>query len=244
MNYELGRLPSKQDSRTLRLANYLAELPKPPEAVNWYKALPAGGWGVMGNDRLGNCVVCTAAHIIDAAEANESYDPKPIPDETVIKLSYAMEATNGFTILERLKYWRNHGMFDSRIEAFVQASTHNSDLLKNIIHIFGHADIGVWMPRAWRAHPHFWDTGKGWEYRLGGWGGHSVCLVGYEPDQTHGTLYKAISWGVLTDVTQAALDEYTDEIWVSLLPDWYMLDGIAPSGFDLVKLREDLALVS
>lgn len=244
MEYQLGRLPSKQDTRTLKLADYLAPLlPRPPQAVNWYRALPENSWGVMGNARLGNCVICTAAHIIDAAEANESEDYLPIPDEVVIDLSYEMDATQGYTILERLKHWRKTGMFESQIEAFVQAPLHDTNLLKNIIYIFGHADIGVWMPSAWQDHPHFWDSGNSWLYRPGGWGGHSVCLVGYEPDEKYGTIYKAVSWGRITDVTQAAIDDYVDEIWVSLLPSWYALDGIAPSELSLEKLREDLALV-
>lgn len=244
MNYELGRLPSIHDQRNLQLTSYFAAgLPNPPQAVNWYKALPAKGWGVMGNNRLGNCVICTAAHIIDAAEANESSQKEPIPDDVVVNLSYEMHAIDGYTILERLKRWRNSGMFDSKIEAFTQLPIQDPHTLKSAIHLFGHADIGVWMPSAWRDNIDFWDSGSGWNYRPGSWGGHSVCLLGYEPSPMYGTLYKAISWGSVVDITEQAINDYVDEIWVSLLPEWYEYDQISPAGFNKQALMADISVL-
>lgn len=240
---QLGRLPSIRDSRNLKLKSYLPiELPKIPEDVEWQ--LEKESWGVMGNDVLGNCVICTAAHILDCAQINESHDFNNIPDRDVINLSYKLRATNGYTILERLKYWRKTGMFGSKIEAYVSINLQNHQLLQTAIFLFGHADIGIWMPVAWEQHPQYWDTGKGEEYRPGSWGGHSVCLVGYKPDEKFTTIYYAISWGQVIEITRDALNQYMDEAWVSILPDWAAFDAVSPSGFDMKTLRQDLELIS
>ncbi len=54
---KLGKLPPRHDVRTLLLANYLTTaLPEPPPVKNW--ALKAGSnWGMMLNDRIGDCVL-------------------------------------------------------------------------------------------------------------------------------------------------------------------------------------------
>src|SRR5207244_2796479 len=60
--YRLGRKPKILDRRTLRLTTYLKpELPEPPPSLD----VTAGiiGWGMLGNDRYGDCTCAAAAHM-------------------------------------------------------------------------------------------------------------------------------------------------------------------------------------
>ncbi len=51
---KLGRKAIKTDSRTLVFGDYLTPaLPPPPPAAGWTKGIAS--WGVMLNDKLGDC---------------------------------------------------------------------------------------------------------------------------------------------------------------------------------------------
>lgn len=236
----LGKLPAKVDPRSLKLVNYLAPeaFQSLPETVRWDDVKPQDAWGMDGNDRLGNCVIATAAHIIDCANANEAGSDLRIPDAAVVQLSHEMGATAGYYVLDRLKHWRSKGMFDTKIKAFCRVS-HLHQMIKAAIYIFGHADIGLNMPRAWE-NTEYWNSGRGSEYYAGSWGGHSVALLGYAPGADSRPLYFACTWGRIVTITAEAMEDYCDEIYVSLLPNW-CIDGSSPSGFNLVQLEEDLA---
>jgi hypothetical protein len=234
---KLGRLPSPYDARTLWLSDYVKpELPPQPDKRYWQ--LPIKDWGVMGNDSYGNCVIVTAAHAILSWRANELADTQRLTDSAVIELSRQMGALNGYNILERLKYWRKIGMWSDKLWAFAAVVPADFDQIKIAINMFGLADIGVNMPNAWRGSD-TWDTGNGASYRPGSWGGHSIPIVGYDPD----FLYVA-SWGEIIRMTWAALSYYCDEAYALIDSNWLAKDAITPSGFDLPQLHADLQLVA
>ena len=60
---KLGRKAVKTDTRTLRLAKYLTPvLPPPPPAADWTKGIAS--WGMMLNDKLGDCTIAGVAHAV------------------------------------------------------------------------------------------------------------------------------------------------------------------------------------
>jgi hypothetical protein len=242
INLKLGKLPKKEDKRNLKFVKYLDYAPATPAVVSWYDYKPISDWGMKGNDRYGNCVIVTASNIIDCARALESNNIERISDERVISLSRRMNALDGYYILTRLKRWRNQGMWGSKINAFVDIEPILHKHLKAAIFIFGHADIGVMMPLAWER-SNFWNVGKGNAYRKGSLGGHSVALLGYYEDDNHGLIYLAATWGRIVEITAAAIDEYCDEAYVSIVRDWFSHDSITPSGFNPKRLQEDLAKI-
>lgn len=237
----LGKLPAKVDARTLKLVNYIpAVLPEIPQMVRWDKVKEMNAWGMDGNDQFGNCVIVTAAHIIDCARACESELMDRVSDVEAIALSTEMGALNGYYVLDRLKWWRRRGMFGSSIAAFV-ALTGDHDLIRSAINIFGHCDIGLSMPVAWQ-NGDVWDVGPGRAYEYGSWGGHSVPLLGYET--RGGTIfYYACTWGHIVLITKQAIDAYCDELYASILPEWLALDNVTPSGFDMAALLKDLEAI-
>lgn len=241
MPYMLGKLPPKIDSRSLKFANYLPlELPSLPAEVRWQDIKCGSSWGMDGNDRYGNCVIVTTAHILDCMRANESTKLDRISDADVIDLSSQMGAMNGYFILDRLKWWRNKGMFGSVLSAFCDVEKRH-DHIRHAINIFGYADIGLDMPVAWEGRPD-WDVGNGYDYQPGSWGGHSVPLLGYETRPT-GLVYYLCSWGSIYTITQAAIDKYCDEIYTGIVPDWYVYDKLTPSQFNFEQLMDDLVVL-
>lgn len=236
---QLGKLPAKQDSRNLKLTKYLPDLPAIPDSLIRHDFKPISDWGMDGNDQYGNCVIVTAAHIIDLAKAIESDNYERISDGDVIALSANMGALDGFYILDRLKTWRKQGMWSSFISAFVDIEPIDHDYLKAAIYIFGHADIGLMMPEAWQD-SNFWDVGGGSRYTRGSWGGHSVPLLGYYKHPHYGLVYYACTWGRIIEITAHAISKYCDEVYTSILFDWYSKDDMTPSGFKVDELAEDL----
>ena len=56
----MGKLPKKEDRRNLQLSKYLIELPEPPEEHDQTKGQE--NWGMMANDRAGDCTCAAAGH--------------------------------------------------------------------------------------------------------------------------------------------------------------------------------------
>jgi hypothetical protein len=241
MTYEsthrLGRLPSIRDRRTLQLERYLAPpLPPPPDTCDWSK--PIADWPAAGNDRYGDCVFATASHLIHLWSANTG-PPRQIPDADVVAtyLKYSPRDA-GYNILDRLKLWRYGDLWDQRLWAFTAVNPHNHALVRSAISLFGALDVGVNLPSAWQG-TDTWDTGPGWRYKPGTWGGHSVPIIAY------GAAYLlAVTWGHTVRISWSALEYYADEAYALIDPLWLRIDGHTPDGLDLVSLRHDLAGVT
>jgi len=233
MKHHLGRIPSPTDARTLRLANYVRidATPAPPARL-WHRDIP--DWGQAGNDKYGNCVIATAAHAILNWRANELKDTTKIADNAVIELSREMHALNGYTLLDRNKWWRNKTMWSDRLWAFMLIDAADLKQVAIAINSFGVADAGLLMPRAW-INEKIWDTGSGANYKPNTWGAHSVPIVGY--DETY--LY-LVTWGYVQKITWSAVATYCDECYALIDPNWIAGDFISPSGLDLEKLHADL----
>jgi hypothetical protein len=229
----LGRLPSRHDPRTLRLANFRRGPLLPfPTTSHWDTKIT--DWGVMGNDTLGNCVIATAAHAILTWRANELDDTRRITDGAVIELSDDMGALNGYNILDRLKYWRKEGMWSNKLWAFAMIDATNPDQLKEVINTFGVADIGINLPNAWRDADE-WKTGRGPYFRPGSWGSHSVPFVGYDEQHAY-----AVSWGRIFPITWEAIPAYVDEAYALIDPSWLEKDAVTPCGYNLPEIATEL----
>jgi hypothetical protein len=91
-NYKLGKKPAHHDPRTLQMANYLEVLPTIPPAQDWTaKATP--NWGMMLNDKLGDCTCAAIGHFIQAWTANAGPHEIVLPDQTILK---TYEAVTGY----------------------------------------------------------------------------------------------------------------------------------------------------
>lgn len=232
---KLGRLPSRQDRRTLQLANYvdLAKLPLIPAESDWTK--PVSVWGTLGNNAYGDCVFAAKAHMIHGWTANMG-KPDPVPEKEVIDLYLKYSpGDDGYNIMESLDIMRKVGLWSHKLWAYTAIDLHNHDMVKAAIHLFGCIDTGVNLPRGWQS-AEVWDIGAG---RPGSWGGHDVAIMKYDS-----TGVWCITWGNVQKITWAGLDYYFDEGYACISPDWIAPGGTAPNGFDLTTLHHDLQAVT
>lgn len=242
---KLGKLPVRTDVRTLSLARYVdrARLPKPPPALD----LTAGvaEWPLYRNDRLGDCTVAAAAHMIEAWTAAARGSAVEVTEHAVldafdrVKLVDPASGEEGAVELDVLRDWRKHGVGGHRIGAYARVSLHDHELVRAAAWLFGGLYIGLQLPLT-AAQQQTWDwvgqlTGPA---KPGSWGGHAVDVVRYSA----GSL-GVVTWGRLQDLTWSFWDRYCDEAYC-ILSDDFLTGDRAPNGFDVAALRADLALVT
>jgi len=251
--FRLGKKPKRVDRRTLQLRNYLTPaLPPPPGSVAWQDQVPRSAWNIDGNDRYGDCTIAAAAHLIEAWTYNaRPATPLNIPPTTVVSdyLSLTGGQDDGLDLLTVLNSWRKAGLptggaSPDVILAYAEVALGNLTELRQAIALFGGAYIGVVLPDYILSQP----LGAAWDVPSTGPppspdpnNGHCVPLLGFD-----GTSFSCVTWGVVTPVTAAFLTAYMDEGYAVLDPhDWVAPGtGVAPSGFDLAQLQQDLSEIT
>ena len=242
---KLGKLPVRTDVRTLALGRYLdtAELPPAPETFD--ETAHVDEWPVYANDRIGDCTIAAAAHMIEAWTAAVRGVAVEISERAVldafdrVKLVDPLTGEEGAVALDVLRYWRKRGIGDHRIGAFARMPAYNHVIVRAAAWLFGGVYIGLQLPRTAR-NQEVWDwTGSlSGDARPGSWGGHAVDVVAYD-----GAGLTVVTWGTLKRLTWSFWDRYCDEAYALLSQD-FLDEGHAPNGFDLAALKADLALVT
>jgi hypothetical protein len=241
--FKQGKLPKRDDSRTLQLRNYLAEgLPAPPSAADWATKVPT--WPMYLNDQLGDCVLAATGHMIEqwTCYAGKSF----LPSDQQILTAY--EAVGGYVpgdpstdkgavMLDALKYWRGTGIAGRKILAYVEVNKKNLTEVEQAIQLFGNCYAGFQLPLS-AQNQTFWSvppgglTGNG---EPGSWGGHCVPLVAYGPS----TLC-CVTWGQLLRMSHSFFLDYCDEAYAIVSNDWIETNGASPAGIKLASLEADL----
>jgi hypothetical protein len=242
---KLGKLPVRTDVRTLRLARYVdrSKLPAPPDVLD--ETAHVAGWPMYGNDRIGDCTIAAAGHMIEAWTAAGRGRAVEVTEAAVlsafdrVKLVDPATGEEGAVVLDVLRMWRKQGVGRHRIGAYARLPVHDHELVQTAAWLFGGLYIGLQLPlSAQRQVTWDWTGSMSGAAAPGSWGGHAVDVVRYGP----GSL-TVVTWGKLQDLTWSFWDRYVDEAYCILSPDF--LEGTkAPNGFDLAALKEDLALVT
>ncbi len=81
---KLGKLPVRTDVRTLRIGRYVdtAKLPEPPVALDL--ADRVGDWPMYANDRIGDCTIAAAGHMIEAWTAESRGEAVEVSEASVL----------------------------------------------------------------------------------------------------------------------------------------------------------------
>lgn len=231
---------------TLKLSNYTtSSLPAPPASVNW--AGNIANWGMMLNDKYGNCTCACGGHLVMVWTDAETGTPVVVPDEAVLAMYEAVSGfnpatganDNGAVISQVLRHWHKHGLNGHRIAGYAYVDPTNETLLKQAVNLFGGLDIGLALPVSAQA-----QVGQIWDVPVGGaqgagqpgsWGGHCVPIVGYSDAGL-----TCVTWGQLQSMTWNFFNTYADEAWAVLSPDWTVKNGVSPEGFNAGQLVDDL----
>lgn len=246
---KLGRLPAKHDPRTLLLASYLDLSALPfsiPDSCDYSHKVQ--DWGMLCNDRVGDCTVAAAGHLIMSWAAYNNKQAPTVNDGTVMTEYEALTGYNpqtrindtGCYELNVLNRWVQTGICGHKIAAYVAIEPKNATHIKASVYLFGGAYIGISCPKT-MATQEIWSVppqGPVGDGTPGGWGGHAVCIVAY--DENYLT---CVTWGRLVRMTWGFWNTYVEESYAILSGDWAEGTASCPNGFNFAQLMNDLALV-
>jgi hypothetical protein len=235
----LGKKTRRYDRRTLRLARYLTPaLPPPPPAVTNSQSIT--NWGVMLNDKLGDCTIAGVAHAIQVWTLSKGNEVT-VPDPTVLQYYEQWDgydpskpATDqGGVELDVLNSWRKEGFSGHPLLAFADPDPQDTLHVQQAIALFGGLYIGLSLPKSAQTQD-LWDVDTSPNGQPGSWGGHCVFVPDYDPNGL-----TCITWGAPKKMTWGFWGTYCDEAHALLSPDWQ-----PPAGFDMAALQADLATVT
>lgn len=219
----LGKKPFVPSDKDFKLKQVEVSLPPMPQrpfgSGNLYS-----DWGVLGNDKYGDCVFAgadhetmlwnrLARHDVSFTEANALADYSALtgfnPNDP--------NTDQGTEVRASMGYRRDTGLIAAdgnrhKIDAYVSIDPKDFDLMIRCVYAFGAVGIGFEVPNSiWNQ----WSAGAVWDVVAndGGIdGGHYVPIVGY-PAVDRATF---VTWGKRTVMSRAFYEKYNDEAWVAL----------------------------
>jgi hypothetical protein len=215
-----------------------------PRTFGHYQLVP--NFGMLGNDRAGDCVWAGADHetmiwLATHGVGVQFTDAAALSDYSAVTGYNAADPNSdqGTDVHEALSYRRHVGVVDSagvrhKLGAFVELEPGNYEHLIEATYLFGAVGIGFEFPESAMAQ---FDAGKPWSVVTGSKidGGHYVPVVGRA-----GSYIDVVTWGKVQRMTRTFYERYCDEAYALLSPE-YLHRGRSPEGFDLKALTADLA---
>jgi hypothetical protein len=253
LKLKLGKHPPRHDPRTLLFATYAtAALPAPPNTLDLTKKVK-GAWGMMDNDQIGDCTCAAAGHLMMEWTANAQSKMFTPSDQDIVEAYSAITGynpttganDNGAQEIDVLNYWRQQGIAGHKIEAFMALEPSNNTHVKDGVWIFGGVYIGLALPKTAQSqtsNKQVWSVppgGTSGDGAPGSWGGHAVPVVAYDSRSL-----TVVTWGALQAMTWGFWAAYCDEAYAILSADYLKQKNgqtVAPNGFNLAQLQEDLA---
>lgn len=239
--YRLGALPNDPSKPRVSLRLKPGAALTPPASVDWSTTVPAGQWGMLGNDSVGDCVAAGAFHGQQVFEKTAQNVDTGFTTAQALAMYSAISGYTpsnpnsdvGATLQDGLGYWRKTGLNGYKLGAFAEFDYTNTDLVKQIIADFGVAYLALEVPDS--AMQQF-DAGQPWTVvkrsRIDG--GHCVPGVGYDANYLY-----VITWGAVQKVAWSFYTKYFQESWAPISADWMEKTGKTPSGLDGVTANAD-----
>jgi hypothetical protein len=251
MTPRLGKKPATTDARDLRLARYVApSLTPPPTDTGNVRRLT--DWGMLGNDRYGDCVFAGAAHetmlwTLEGAGRPAAFDDRAVLSDYAAVTGFDPSTgahDDGTYVRDALRYRRNTGIIDARssqrhrIHAYAALEPGNRDHVRMAVHLLDAVGIGFEFPDY--AMDQF-NRGRAWAVlpgRVNIEGGHYVPALGYDRHYLY-----VVTWGKVQKMSWAFFGRFADEAW-GILSAELLAAGKSPDGLDLPALDADLKALS
>jgi hypothetical protein len=243
---KLGRLPKREDPRTLKLEKYLApkDYPIVPNGFWWSKWCPQN-LGMMKNDKLGDCVCAGVGHAIQSYTGNSfgRDHAVTVSDDSVVKMYQRVggyvpgnpSTDNGCYMIDGAKDFVKTGLEGHKARAFVEVAR-DPDLMRVAGWLFSGLYMGAWIfSNIWGAD--VWDAPSASDTFDGG-----HCIFGTDVDVDG---MSVVTWGKHQRVSWrwATSPKVLDEAYVFVTDDQLTKLGQSVPGFDVDQMLADLALV-
>jgi hypothetical protein len=216
-----GRRPHDDNRPHIKLADVLdTKLPAPPAFADWLSDVPPYGWGMLGNDQLGDCTVAGVGHkrigdvwsnqgtLLEVTTAEvvsfyENFGYKPGQPST----------DQGAVCQTVLETWQKLGFLGEKPLAFAKVNLKSKVEVERAICLFGQMYCGFEVPQS--AMQQF-NAGEPWTVVPGSpiEGGHCVTVGGYDADGL-----KAVTWGAVQAMSWEFFRKYFSEAWVIVSAD-------------------------
>lgn len=230
----------------LKFSVYAKALPTPPlyfGHVGTAQPPIGGGWGMLGNDSVGDCVVAGAAHILMTWNWATKRNIPHFATQEIVQQYFTLTGgpDSGLDPVAFAAWWQKVGLSDSAGVAHkVRSYTALSDPSQAVdaAYCFGAAGIGLYIPDS--AESQF-EQGQVWDDLASKpAGGHFVPLVGRN---SHGNLV-VVTWGRLQAMTPAYFAKYWMGGVAYTSQDYMTARGLSPEGFDFAQLDDDMSALS
>jgi hypothetical protein len=230
----LGRKPGVRPVGLRDLTYYVpGDLPLAPPAL---PVPEVGEWGMLGNDRYGDCGVAGLQHVF-MADASILEEGESFPDAAKVigyYMTYTDHVDSGVALAPFLAYVRQQGYFGHSVDAYAPVGVRDIPTLRTVTWMYGAAYCGIvvteGMQRAFASHQP-WTTDDLLSNVIGG---HCVPVVGYDDSYLY-----VVTWGEVQAVSYAAWHYISDEAWAIITGEQVAAhsDG---RGVSLDALRADL----
>jgi hypothetical protein len=234
----------------LALRDYIAPTP-PPVPPSVERSQTGFAWGMLANDRLGDCVIAMMMHSIEAFHLDAATAVPAFSDADAIA---AYEAITGYNPAnpksdqgtdegQAMAYWQHTGLrcsADSSLHTIattIAVDPKNTDERRRAIWEFVAVQYGVALPLTAQGQTEWTLTDPSLQGNAapGSWGGHGIPALSYDP--SHETV---ITWGADLVMDEAFAVAYLQEAHVVVTTEMLSRSGISPAGIDWDALVRDI----
>ncbi len=244
MIYKTGLLPSPEPP-ALQLRTYLLpqHLPAVPAVFGHQNAYPWNAWGMLANDKVGDCAVAGAMHCCMLWNKTHGRDIF-FTDRDARGDYYTITGgeDTGMDMVTAARFWRNSGFRDSqanrhKIAAYMAVDPKNLEHVYTAAYLFDAVGLGVKITSGAESqffYGHPWANVPGDKVIAY----HYVPLIGRV---ANGNAI-VVTWGRAQEVEQSWLGANLQEC-IAMVSEEDLMLGKSEEGFDISALLDDLGMI-
>jgi len=233
----------------LKLSDYIrSELANPPAAIS--RPHPGFQWGMLANDKIGDCVIAMMLHSIEDFHLDAGAPPPAFTDADAITIYSAITGYNpndpssdrGTDESAAMLHWEHPGLQTTdngthTIVATVAVDPSNLNECRIAIDEFVDLQIGIALPITAQGQTEWTVVGDGktGNSAPGSWGGHGIPYREYDAET-----FKCVTWGAELLLTVPFHQDYAQEGHVVVTQEMLNKQGVGPSGVAWDELIADI----
>lgn len=214
-----------------------------PEVVDWSAKVTS--WPEYYNQAIGDCTCAGIGHMIQAWTANAGTEVT-LPDTDILSMYCTLSGynpstgsnDNGCVEQNVLQWMHDTGVAGHKVDAFAQVNPGSLDEMKAALLVSGALYLGINCPQTAETQA---AANQPWTYIPGSpiAGGHCVVAVKWDTEYIW-----VVSWGKLIPMTQEFWQQYGEEAWIVISPDWFNAQEDTPAGLNLAGLMSEFHAIS